>query len=154
MNLCSRVQGSATLGHSRLYFRKSDELVIFLKFLHLSSVVQCVTNECVGATQIATVQTSCSCCRPASLPGGACPGQVWVGRGRCVPWIPSGIMAEFCHRMFHRPLGLVGIQSSQSFSIWGLQLLSISCTPNGAVGSKAPSTVVLGKENPSQKKWS
>lgn len=87
--------------------------------------------------------TDCNCaklCRSASLLGGACPGQLWVGRGRCVPWIPSGIMAEFCHRMFHRPLGLVGIQSSQSFSIWGLQLLSISCTPNGAVGSKASST--------------
>lgn len=77
-------------------------------------------------------------------------------RSVSIPKIPSGIMAEFCHRMFHKPLGLVGIQSSQSFFIWGSQLLSINCTPNGAVGSKAPGSVVLGKENccSSQKKRS
>lgn len=49
--------------------------------------------------------------------------EVWV------PRIPSGIMAEFCHRMFHSQLGLVGIQSSQSFFIWGSQLLSIYLYP-------------------------
>lgn len=72
--------------------------------------------------------------------------EVWVDRRCHVPRIPSGMMAEFCHRMFHRPLGLVGIQSSQSFFIWGSQLLSINCTPNRGIGLKALSSVVLGKK--------
>lgn len=153
---------SAALTQSELYFRKRNALTLFLRFLCLSFAVCNKRKMNVWEqhrSQLCKVETSCSCCVSASLLGRVCPRHqcgLWAGRRHHAPRIPFGITAEFFHRMFHRPLDLVGIQSSQSFFIWGSQLLSINCTPNGAVGSKAPSSVVLGKENccPSQKRRS
>lgn len=64
------------------------------------------------------------------------PAEVWVGITH-----PSGMMAELRQGMFPSPLGLVGIQSSQSFFIffWGGGVCEHSFFPLTVPPPKEPS---------------